>query len=175
MTIFLIGYMASGKTTLGRAFAKANGLQFIDLDFYIEQRFRKSISQIFAEEGEERFRQIERAMLREVGEFCDAVISCGGGTPCFFDNMDYMNSQGITVWLDADIPTTTRRLLEAKGKRPIVMKLTPEQLPSFIETHLAARRPHYSKAHIRLDSNLLESRHQIAQTIQTLQSIIDNQ
>ena len=175
MVIFLTGYMASGKTTLGRAFARANGMQFIDLDFYIEQRFRKTISRIFAEEGEDRFRQIEKSMLREVGEFCDTVISCGGGTPCFFDNMDYMNSRGITVWLNADIPTTVRRLIEAKEKRPIVKQLSDEELPRFITTHLNERIPYYSKAHITLDANSLESREQIATTIEKLRSIIDNQ
>lgn len=175
MIIFLIGYMASGKTTLGRALADASGLQFIDLDFYITQRFRKSVSEIFAQEGEERFREIEREMLREVGEFCDVVVSCGGGTPCFFDNMDYMNSRGLTIWLQADTPTTVRRLLEAKGKRPIVMQLSAEDLPDFVESHIEERRPFYSKARIRLDSNQLESREQIAATVEKLADIIEKQ
>lgn len=164
--------MASGKTPLGRAFARDAGLQFIDLDFYIEQRFRKSVCQIFADEGEDRFRGIEKAMLREVGEFCDVVVSCGGGTPCFFDNMEFMNSHGVTVWLDADVPTTVRRLLAAKGKRPIVMKLSAEELPAFVESHLQDRLPFYSQAQIRLDSNQLESRDEIAATIENLKSLI---
>ena len=79
--IFLIGYMGSGKTTLGRALAPALDLQFIDLDHYIEQRYRKTIAQLFAESGEEGFREIERRILHEVGEFENVIISTGGGTP----------------------------------------------------------------------------------------------
>ena len=79
--IFLIGYMGSGKTTLGRAFARATGLEFIDLDWYIEERLHKSISILFAERGEDGFREQERKMLHEAGEFEDVVIACGGGTP----------------------------------------------------------------------------------------------
>lgn len=173
MTIFLIGYMASGKTTLGRAFARATGMQFIDLDFYIEQRYRKSISRIFEEMGEERFREIERVALREVGEFCDTIISCGGGTPCFFDNMDFMNSRGVTVWLDATVDCTVKRLLEAKGKRPIAERHSPEALPEFVRTHLAERLPYYSRARHRLPSDQLESREQISEMISALKECIN--
>lgn len=172
MTIFLVGYMASGKTTLGRAFARATGRQFIDLDFYIRQRFRKSVSSIFEEEGEDRFREIERAMLREVGEFCDAVISCGGGTPCHFDNMDYMNSRGVTVWLEADVECTVRRLLEAKGRRPIIEAQNRQDLPAFVERHLAERRPYYSRALVRFPSNQLESREEIAAQVSKLATLL---
>ena len=88
--IILIGYMGAGKTTVGRALAKELGLEFYDLDWYIENRRRKKIPQIFDEEGEEGFRRIEYNMLHEVAEFENIVLSCGGGTPCFFDNIDYM-------------------------------------------------------------------------------------
>ena len=108
--IFLVGYMGAGKTTLGRALAKATGMQFIDLDCYIEERFRKTIAQIFAEKGEEHFRDLERRMLHEVGEFEDVIISTGGGTPCFFDNIEYMNSQGTTVYLDVPVERLHIRL-----------------------------------------------------------------
>ncbi len=82
--IFLIGYMGSGKTTLGRAYAKEMGLTFIDLDWYIEERFHTSVQKLFAQRGEEDFRRIEQKMLHEVADFEDVVIACGGGTPCFF-------------------------------------------------------------------------------------------
>ena len=89
--------MGAGKTTIGRQMAKCNGLQFYDLDWYIETRMRKKIPQIFEERGEDGFRKIEHNMLHEVAEFEDVVISCGGGTPCFFDNMEYMNAQAETI------------------------------------------------------------------------------
>ena len=99
--IILIGYMGAGKTTIGKALSKELGIIFYDLDWYIESRMRKTVSEIFAERGEEGFRQIEYNMLHEVAEFENVIISCGGGTPCFFDNMDYMNGQGETVYLKA--------------------------------------------------------------------------
>ena len=90
--------MCSGKTTLGRAFALKMGLQFIDMDWYIEGRFHKTVKQIFAELGEEAFREMERKMLHEVGDFENVMIATGGGTACFFDNVQYMNQQGQTVY-----------------------------------------------------------------------------
>ena len=99
--IIIVGYMGSGKTTVGKALAQDLNLTFYDLDWYIESRMHKTVPQIFAEKGEEGFRKIEHNMLHEVAEFEDVIISCGGGTPCFFDNMDYMNGQGDTVYLKA--------------------------------------------------------------------------
>ena len=117
--IFLIGYMGAGKTTLGRALAKELGIQFIDMDSYIEARFCKTISKIFAEKGEEGFREIERRILHEVGEFEDVIISTGGGTPCFFDNVEYMNGQGTTVFLDVPEERLFIRLSIARSKRQL--------------------------------------------------------
>ena len=105
--IIIIGYMGSGKTTVGRALAKELGMPFYDLDWYIESRRHKTVPQLFSEVGEEGFRKIEYNMLHEVAEFEDVVISCGGGTPCFFDNIDYMNQQGDVIYLKADPSTNT--------------------------------------------------------------------
>lgn len=99
--IIIIGYMGAGKTTIGKALAKDLGVMFYDLDWYIESRMRKTVKQIFDEAGEDGFRQIEHNMLHEVAEFENVVLSCGGGTPCFFDNMEYMNQCGETVYLKA--------------------------------------------------------------------------
>ena len=107
--VFLIGYMGAGKTTLGKAFARALGLTFVDLDWYLEERFHKTVRQLFTERGEEGFRELERRMLHEAAEFENVVISVGGGTPCFFDNMEYMNEVGETVFLDVDIQVLFRR------------------------------------------------------------------
>lgn len=172
MTIFLTGYMASGKTTLGRAFAKATGMQFIDLDFYIEQRFRKSIPQIFEERGEAGFRRMESALLREVGEFEDVVISCGGGTPCFDNNMEYMNCRGTTVWLDTPIDVICRRLTAAENKRPIVAGKSGDELKDFINTHLSPRIPFYSQARHKIDGTMLENREEISATVNHLISLL---
>ncbi len=175
MTIFLIGYMASGKTTLGRALSRATGMTFIDLDFYIQQRYRKTISEIFAEFGEERFREIEREMLHEVGEFCDVIVSCGGGTPCYFDNMDFMNQRGTTIWLQAGVECTVRRLLTAKTRRPIVEHILPAELPKFIQSHLEERRPHYSKARLSFPSEKIETRAEIAEQVDRLITLLSLQ
>ena len=99
--IFLIGFMGSGKTTLGKALAQKLGVDFIDLDLYIETRYHKTVREIFAESGEERFRQIEKSLLHEVADFENVIIAAGGGTPCFFDNIDYMNGHGTCVYLKA--------------------------------------------------------------------------
>ena len=103
--VILIGYMGAGKTTVGKALAQELGVPFYDLDWYITNRMRKTIAQIFEERGEEGFREIEKNMLHEVAEFEDVIISCGGGTPCFFDNIDYMNQQAPVVYLKVEPET----------------------------------------------------------------------
>lgn len=173
MTVFLIGYMASGKTTLGRALARATGFDFIDLDFYITQRFRKSIPEIFAERGEEGFRKIESNLLREAGEFENTIVSCGGGTPCFADNMEYMNSRGKTLLLEASIERIVKRLLAAKSRRPIMEGKSAEELPEFIDSHLRGRMPFYSMAQFRIDSTNLESADSIGQTVARAREILE--
>ena len=117
--IILIGYMGAGKTTVGKALSKELGIPFYDLDWYIESRRRKTIPQLFAELGEEGFRNIERNMLHEVAEFEDVIISCGGGTPCFFDNIDYMNQQGQVVYLHCEPEVLHKHLLMGKTERPL--------------------------------------------------------
>ena len=112
--IFLTGYMGAGKTTLGKALARELHIPFIDLDWYIEERFHKTVGELFSERGEASFRELEKNMLHEVGEFEDVVISTGGGAPCFFDNMEYMNRVGTTVFLDVDPKVLFSRLRVAK-------------------------------------------------------------
>ncbi len=166
--LFLIGYMGSGKTTLGRALSVATGLAFVDLDWAIEQRYHKTIPQIFSEVGEDGFREIEQRMLHEVGEYEDTIISCGGGTPCHFDNMDFMNAHGITVWLDASEKALFRRLRVAKQQRPIIRNKDDEQLKSFITEALEQREPFYKQATIRFRADELEDAHQIKESVAAL-------
>lgn len=163
--ILLIGFMAAGKTTLGRALAKELGLQFIDLDHYIECRYRCTISQLFAERGEEAFRQIERNMLHEVAEFEDVVISTGGGTPCFFDNIEYMNRQGTTVFLEASVDVLHTRLTIARTQRPLVVGKSEEELRTYINNMLSRRLPYYSRATHTFCADHLEDIRQISESV----------
>ena len=145
--IIIIGYMGAGKTTVGRALAAELGIEFYDLDWYIESRMRKTVKQLFDEVGEEGFRKIEHNMLHEVAEFENVVISCGGGTPCFFDNMAYMNQQGDTVYLKANPEILYKHLKMGKSVRPLLLNKTPEEVQVFITEQLANREPYYSRAH----------------------------
>ena len=164
--------MCSGKTTLGRAFALKMGLQFIDMDWYIEGRFHKTVKQIFAELGEDAFREMERKMLHEVGDFENVMISTGGGTACFFDNVQYMNQQGQTVYMKADIETLFNRLQIGKAKRPLLMNKTDEEMKQYITEQLAHREQFYSQATYVFDSNRLESRKQIDKSIEELRQLL---
>lgn len=170
--IFLTGYMGAGKTTLGKAFARELNVPFVDLDWYIEERFHKSIRELFTERGEASFRELERTMLHEVGEFEDVIISTGGGTPCFFDNMDYMNCTGRTVFLDVDPDVLFRRLSVAKQQRPILQGKTDDELRAFIVEALEKRSSFYNRATYRFNASQLESRRQIAESVQQLRNLL---
>ena len=169
--IILIGYMGAGKTTLGKALAQATGLQFIDLDWYIEERFHTSIQQIFADKGESGFRDIERRMLHEVAEFEDVIISCGGGTPCYFDNIDYMNLQGDTIYLKATPETLKAHLLMGKNKRPLIQGKSPEELIGFISESLNKRAMFYEKARHTIDIDVITRNDQIADYVEQIKQI----
>lgn len=166
MTIFIIGYMASGKTTFGRALARRTGMQHIDLDFYIEQRFHSTVRDIFARKGEAEFRRIEGAMLREAGEMEDTVVSCGGGTPCFGDNLEYMKSRGLTVCLQASEEVTADRIIKAGNKRPLMAGKSHDEIISTLREHMEARRPYYDRAHLIISGDRLENKVQIAETVE---------
>jgi len=170
--VILIGYMGSGKTTVGKALSKETGMMFYDLDWYIESRMRKSVSQIFAEKGEEGFRKIEYNMLHEVAEFEDVIISCGGGTPCFFDNMDYLNQQGDVVYLKATPETLYKHLLMAKVERPLLKGKSSEELVAYITEHLKERAPFYEKARYTLDVNVLDEYDKIKDSVEALRSLL---
>ena len=170
--VFLIGYMGAGKTTLGKAFARAMGLTFVDLDWYIEERFHKTVRQLFTERGEDGFRELERRMLHEAAEFEDVAISVGGGTPCFFDNMEYMNEVGETVFLDVDIQVLFRRLKAAKQQRPLLDGKTDEELLLFIQEALQKRLPFYSRAKHVFNGEMLEDHCQIQQSVERLKELL---
>lgn len=163
--IFIIGYMGCGKTTFGRALAAATGLQFIDLDQYIEQRQHATVRQIFDLHGESGFRKIERDLLHEVADFEDCIISCGGGTPCFFDNISHMKSKGTTLWLKANEDVLLERLVRKREKRPLLAGKTDEEIRELIGRQLEQRSPYYSQASIIWEGNTLDNRRQIDRTV----------
>ena len=166
--IILIGYMGSGKTTVGKALSKETGMMFYDLDWYIESRMRKTVSQIFAEKGEEGFRKIEYNMLHEVAEFEDVIISCGGGTPCFFDNMDYIRSVGESVYLKATPEVLAQHLKMRKVERPLLKGKNEDELLEFIRASLKEREPYYLKAEHVVDVTLLDNYDKLQISVQLI-------
>ncbi len=154
--IIIIGYMGAGKTTVGKTLAQELNLPFYDLDWYIESRMRKTVKEIFDERGEEGFRLIEHNLLHEVAEFEDVIISCGGGAPCFYDNIDYMNQQGDTVYLKATPEVLYGHLKMGKSVRPLLENKTQEEVKDFIYEQLKIREPYYNKAKYILDVNLMD-------------------
>jgi len=171
--VFLMGFMGAGKTTLGKALAAHLGVSFIDLDQYIESRFMKSVSQIFATRGEQGFREIESRLLREVGEFDNVIVSCGGSTPLIGDNMDYMLSQGQTVYLKCSNETLLSRLKTARSQRPLIASKTDDELAQFIESETKRREPCYLRAEFICPGDRLESRGQISETIDYIENLLN--
>lgn len=172
--VFIVGYMGVGKTTVGKGLAALLDLEFIDLDKYIENKYRKTIPQIFAEKGEEGFRNIERGALEELANFENVIISTGGGAPCFFDNMETMNHSGITVYIQADPEELANRLLASKTERPLISGKSREELIPFIQKHLSARECYYNKAHIVHKTDQLITKDQVHLTIEGIAEKLKN-
>lgn len=170
--IFLIGYMGVGKTTIGRELAKELELDFIDLDHFIQGRFQKTVTQLFQDVGEAEFRNIEKKMLREVGEFENVLISSGGGTPCFFDNMKFMNQSGITIYLKASAEVLSSRLNLCKEKRPLIKDKNEEELYKFVVDSLDKRERFYSKAKIIFETEKFATNDDINRYVQQIKEII---
>ncbi|WP_434502360.1 shikimate kinase [Prevotella sp.] len=170
--IIIIGYMGAGKTTVGRTLAQELNMTFYDLDWYIESRMRKTVKEIFDERGEEGFRLIEHNLLHEVAEFEDVIISCGGGAPCFYDNIDYMNQQGDTVYLKATPEVLYGHLKMGKSVRPLLQNKTSEEVKVFINEQLQVRDPFYSKAKYTLDVNLMDNYEKIKIFVTKLRELL---
>ncbi len=166
--------MGCGKTTLGRAVAERTGVRFIDLDDYIEERQGCSVKEIFASRGEDAFRAIEREALIEVSCSSDTLVACGGGTPCFGDNMDVMNSRGITVYLTAPHHRLLARLKEGREKRPLIASLSDDELDAFIARQMEWRHPHYSRAKLTFDSSRLENTEQVSESVDRFLKLISS-
>ena len=171
--IILIGYMGAGKTTIGKALSVELGMMFYDLDWYAETRMHSSISRIFAEKGEEGFRKIEHNMLHEVAEFENVIISCGGGTPCYLDNMDYLNRQGETVYLKARPEVLCGHLKMGRVERPLIKGKNEDELLRFIIGQLEEREPYYTKAKYQLDVSLMDNYEKIKISVAAVRKLLD--
>ncbi|MFD2513097.1 shikimate kinase [Pontibacter locisalis] len=161
MRVFLTGMMGSGKTTLGGQLAKLLNYPFIDLDEYIEQRAQKTIPQIFADEGQDKFRLLERQALEElVQQHNKAVIATGGGAPCFFDNIDFLNSHGENIFLDVPVEEIFNRLLASDlALRPLLSGKSEEEVKSFLTKTLEGRIRFYERARYRVSGSNITAIH----------------
>lgn len=140
--------MAVGKTTLAKKLATALGMPFIDTDMLIVEQTHKTIEQIFETEGEDAFRKQEAEVLRAIKDRAPAVVATGGGLPCYYDNMAFMNEHGFTVYLSAEKAFIYSRLTKVKKPRPLVKSLNAEQLMEFIQHKLTQRQPYYMQSHL---------------------------
>ena len=175
--MFLIGYMGCGKTTLGEPLARELGWRFVDLDLYIEEKVGMTAKEVFMTCGEARFRELECEALREVAAAGgDIIVACGGGTPLQAENMELMNSVGVTVWLTTSVERITLRLVlpEQRSKRPLLNNMSDEEIKESVKKGLKARNKFYKKAQLQFDSTYLESEEEIDGTAQRLASIITN-
>ena len=154
MKIVLLGYMASGKSTIGREISKKLDMKFIDLDDYISKREKTSISEIFKVKGEIYFRRIESSYLSEILNSKDSfILSLGGGTPCYSNNMELiLNSEASSIYIKAGIKTLVSRLTAEKNKRPLVAELEDDKLVEFVAKHLFERRFFYEQASMTVNT-----------------------
>ncbi len=146
--VFLVGFMGCGKTTLGRKLAKYLDYAFIDLDHQLEAKVGVTIAEYFAKFGEGSFRKLESEVLKTTVYPANAIVSTGGGLPCFFDNMDWMNRRGKTIYIQLSPKTLADRLEHEKHKRPVLNGRTEDELIAFIEQKLQERDPFYTQANI---------------------------
>lgn len=151
--IILVGYMTSGKSNIGLRLSKELNLEFLDVDVFIENRFRKRIIDLFKLWGEDTFRKRESVVAREIVGFENTVIATGGGTPCFYNNMDTLLQYGVVVYLNVTDEILSERLNLCKMSRPTVKDKSKEEIALFVKESMSKRRPIYEKAHIIIDAS----------------------
>ncbi len=157
MKIYLIGLPGCGKSTLGKQLSRRLGVPFIDLDIALEQREGKPVKDIFKDKGEDYFRKIESDTLRKVSEgLPEFVLATGGGAPVFFDNMDFMNKHGQTIFLDVPAREIANRILKSKKEeRPLLAKLAPDELKDQIEFLRSQRIRFYNRAMYKVSADII--------------------
>ncbi|MBO9571011.1 MAG: shikimate kinase [Chitinophagaceae bacterium] len=166
MRVFLIGFMGSGKTHWGKQLASQLKIPFFDLDEVIVQTEKKSIPEIFAACGEEHFRMIEKEALESlIDDHESMVLSCGGGTPCFFNNIERMKKYGVVVWLNTHSEVILQRLMKDKSSRPLLKNIADEDMKSYIVRKLNERRMYYEQADVVIDNENSISSGEFIQTI----------
>jgi shikimate kinase len=155
MLIFIIGFMGSGKSHCGKTIAAYFQVPFVDLDSTIEEREKSSIRQLFDTRGETEFRKIESSVLREMvnekntdPSIIHGIVACGGGTPCYHENIQFMNQHGLTVWLDPILPVLLARLEKGKAHRPLIAGLSTSELELYIKNKIFERTPFYKQARL---------------------------
>ncbi len=153
--IFLVGFMGSGKSTLGRRLRNEMGWDFLDLDDVFESKYQTTIKEYFASEGEEAFRLAERMVLKDVLDKEKVIIATGGGTPCFFDNMEVMNKHGLTIYLKLSVDTLINRLNTGKQVRPLVAGKSGDELYNYIKNKLDEREIFYNQSQVVADAEIL--------------------
>jgi len=160
MKIYLIGFMAAGKTHWGQQLSRKLNIPFFDMDEQIINAEGRSINDIFEKFGEEYFRLKEKGVLQSVTETHPTfVMACGGGSPCYFNNIDYMNQSGTTVWLNTPMHILFQRLLVEKDKRPLLKDLSDDQLRSYIIKKFADRKIYYEQAEVVIDDEEISLDH----------------
>jgi len=152
MRIYLVGYMGSGKSTLGRTLAKALGIDSVDLDDEFENRYKIAIPDFLNKYGENAFRDLEHKIMEEISIRPDIVVSTGGGSPCYYDNMLIMNQTGLTVYLKARPELLISRIEQSTRKRPLYLQMTGENYLQRVERHLDSREPFYQQSKITIDA-----------------------
>ncbi|HBZ66450.1 MAG TPA: shikimate kinase [Bacteroidales bacterium] len=169
MRIYLVGFMGCGKSFSGRNLSRKLGFGFSDLDVLFENRYRVNIQEFFRKYGEATFRVVEQQILYETESFHKVVISTGGGTPCYADNMDWMNQHGISIYLKMSPSSLYHRLSHSRKPRPLIKDYEPEALRQFIRERLAIREPYYNKASLIVPGENLN----LNQLTETLTGIIE--
>ncbi len=163
MRIFLLGYMGCGKTTLGRKIASEYYFRFIDLDEYIESKHGNTISEIFAQEGEDTFRKYEREALEDMLLEEDVIVATGGGAPCFFDNMERIKANSVSVYIQMDAEQIAKRLKHSKVDRPLLKGKSEIELYEFIKKTLESRSQFYNRADIIFENNNISVKEALSQ------------
>jgi shikimate kinase len=151
LRIFLIGFMGSGKTYWGNLWSEKTGFDFYDIDEMVEEEQLKTIAEIFAEDGEDHFRNLETEALRKFWDKDHVIVASGGGTPCFNDNITWMNENGISVYLQSSPQNILKRLVSEKEKRPLIKNLQDEELLFYITEKIKERENFYDRAKIILN------------------------